>query len=204
MLQTSLQMEPCRLQVKDATIRVIELMSHVLSTYDRAISDYTARIFKAGRAWAFALFCSSQLLHWQPLEPINSLQSAHLICAACWHRACAELTRAKCGPCLCHGASLLSSTRSLWLGRCVCGGGAQVRGLSALATVLQSSPPMAPWGFNHSAICSGGGQGGHRYRRPLWRLRLGYWHCYAPAGQAAAGERAAGTGLLSVQTAVPA
>ena len=32
--------------VKDVKIRVVELMDHVLSTYDRAISNYTADIFK--------------------------------------------------------------------------------------------------------------------------------------------------------------
>lgn len=32
-----------RLQVKDVSIRVIELMDHVLSMYDRAIGEYTAR-----------------------------------------------------------------------------------------------------------------------------------------------------------------
>ena len=31
--------------IKDVRIRVIELMDHVLSTYDRAISEYTAREF---------------------------------------------------------------------------------------------------------------------------------------------------------------
>lgn len=33
-------------QVQDVCIRVIELMDHVLSTYDRAISNYTAEVFK--------------------------------------------------------------------------------------------------------------------------------------------------------------
>ena len=31
--------------IKDVRIRVIELMDHVLSTYDRAISEYTAKEF---------------------------------------------------------------------------------------------------------------------------------------------------------------
>ncbi|KAK9839229.1 hypothetical protein WJX81_002839 [Elliptochloris bilobata] len=34
--------------IKDVRIRVIELMDHVLSTYDRAISDYTANEFSRG------------------------------------------------------------------------------------------------------------------------------------------------------------
>ena len=33
-------------EVPDVTIRIIELMDHVLSTYDRAISNYTAETFK--------------------------------------------------------------------------------------------------------------------------------------------------------------
>lgn len=33
-------------QIGDVRIRVIELMDHVLSTYDRAISNYTAEVFK--------------------------------------------------------------------------------------------------------------------------------------------------------------
>lgn len=33
-------------EVPDVTIRVVELMDHVLSTYDRAISNYTAETFK--------------------------------------------------------------------------------------------------------------------------------------------------------------
>lgn len=33
-------------QVGDVRIRVVELMDHVLSTYDRAISNYTAEVFK--------------------------------------------------------------------------------------------------------------------------------------------------------------
>ena len=40
--------------VNDYAIRVVELMDHVLSTYDRKISNYTADQFKrAGkRVWA--------------------------------------------------------------------------------------------------------------------------------------------------------
>src|SRR6476646_163894 len=45
--------------IQDVQIRIIELMDHVLSTYDRAISIYTAEQFKrAGThdvfAWLFA------------------------------------------------------------------------------------------------------------------------------------------------------
>lgn len=32
--------------IQDVHIRVIELQDHVLSTYDRAISNYTASVFK--------------------------------------------------------------------------------------------------------------------------------------------------------------
>jgi NADH:ubiquinone reductase (non-electrogenic) len=37
--------------VKDVQIRIIELMDHVLSTYDRAISIYTADQFKRAGGW---------------------------------------------------------------------------------------------------------------------------------------------------------
>lgn len=37
---------------KDVQIRVVELMDHVLSTYDRAISIYTAKEFKRAGAQA--------------------------------------------------------------------------------------------------------------------------------------------------------
>ena len=32
--------------IQDVRIRVVELQDHLLSTYDRAISDYTAKTFK--------------------------------------------------------------------------------------------------------------------------------------------------------------
>jgi hypothetical protein len=41
--------------MKDVKIRIIELMDHVLSTYDRKISEYTAKRFSragAGGRWA--------------------------------------------------------------------------------------------------------------------------------------------------------
>jgi NADH dehydrogenase FAD-containing subunit len=41
--------------MKDVKIRIIELMDHVLSTYDRKISEYTAKRFaRAGAHTAFA------------------------------------------------------------------------------------------------------------------------------------------------------
>ena len=45
--------------VLDVRIRVIELQDHVLSTYDRAISDYTATEFSRCGARAVSHLCSS-------------------------------------------------------------------------------------------------------------------------------------------------
>ena len=40
--------------ISDVRIRIIELQSHLLSTYDRAISDYTKRVFDrcVVKAWS--------------------------------------------------------------------------------------------------------------------------------------------------------
>ena len=38
-------LHPCLGWIRLVRIRVIELMDHVLSTYDREISDYTAGLF---------------------------------------------------------------------------------------------------------------------------------------------------------------
>jgi hypothetical protein len=58
-----LPVQPCRKLypqlVKDVQIRIIELMDHVLSTYDRAISIYTADQFKRAGGWGHGpLFAS--------------------------------------------------------------------------------------------------------------------------------------------------
>lgn len=56
--------------MKDVKIRVIELMDHVLSTYDRKIGEYTAERFsRAGRVWVLALLPCPGCLYQRSTRP---------------------------------------------------------------------------------------------------------------------------------------
>lgn len=50
--------------IKDVRIRVVELMDHVLSTYDRKIGEYTAKLFK--RQGMYVHTCNWQQCNLQP------------------------------------------------------------------------------------------------------------------------------------------
>jgi NADH:ubiquinone reductase (non-electrogenic) len=51
--------------MKDVKIRIIELMDHVLSTYDRKISEYTAKRFnRAGQVQGLFMCLHCQASPW--------------------------------------------------------------------------------------------------------------------------------------------
>ena len=67
---------------KDAKVRLVELQDHVLSTYDRKISEYTSQLFSRHGFSQRALFCLLGLNLLHHLQPWMLQNLRNITCVA--------------------------------------------------------------------------------------------------------------------------